>query len=282
MPGSEASPRWDLGNHRNERIMVVLRCGASVLPKRLVAAPLQRPPPVPLRRALSTSRVLHFGASGLRFDAHSAEAAQPRSSPLVGNHEPVAPLRKPPHPAAAQPNPPSRQPPPLPGQSGLDAAASPPPPPPPPRAAATGTEQSWKSTAASTRATYAYTAVKPTTTKKFDILDIVRGEASEFAATIDTQPTAGPRVYTKAVTGRTVFVGSRLGYTSAPTPAAAIVALERLCRDQKVKQKFHSQKFHERRGLKKKRLKSMRWRGRFKTGFKAAVSRVLELKKQGW
>lgn len=86
----------------------------------------------------------------------------------------------------------------------------------------------------------------------------------------------------KAVAGRTVFIKDRLTPQSAPTPAVALRVLDRMCRDQKIKNKFHSQKFHERKGLRKKRLRSQRWRARFKTGFRAAVSRVMELKKQGW
>jgi len=62
----------------------------------------------------------------------------------------------------------------------------------------------------------------------------------------------------------------------------ALRVLNRMVRDDQVKNKFHSQKFHERKGLKKKRLRSQRWRSRFKHGFKATVSRVIELKKQGW
>ncbi|KAI1817945.1 hypothetical protein GGS20DRAFT_598283 [Poronia punctata] len=49
-----------------------------------------------------------------------------------------------------------------------------------------------------------------------------------------------------------------------------------------VKQDHRKQKFHERPGMKRKRLRSERWRKRFGHGFKAAVDRVNELKKQGW
>ena len=70
--------------------------------------------------------------------------------------------------------------------------------------------------------------------------------------------------------------------TTAPTPTIALRVLNKMVRDEQVRNKYHSQKFHERKGLKKKRLRSQRWRARFKTGFKATVARVKELKKQGW
>jgi ribosomal protein S21 len=91
-----------------------------------------------------------------------------------------------------------------------------------------------------------------------------------------------PQIRAKPVTGRTVFVKDRITKTSGPTPMVALRVLNRIVREDQVKNKFHSQKFHERKGLKKKRLRSQRWRSRFKHGFKATVSRVIELKKQGW
>jgi hypothetical protein len=132
------------------------------------------------------------------------------------------------------------------------------------------------------RAPYAYDAVDrvPIT---LDISGIVSEKSAAYAHKHSvSNPMDKPKVRAKAVAGRTVFIKDRLSPTSAPTPMVALRVLDKMCRDQKIKNKFHSQKFHERKGLKKKRLRSQRWRARFKTGFKAAVHRVVELKKQGW
>nr|POE87880.1 37s ribosomal protein mrp21, mitochondrial [Quercus suber] len=58
--------------------------------------------------------------------------------------------------------------------------------------------------------------------------------------------------------------------------------LEIVCNRNKVKQDFMKQRFHERPGLKRKRLKTVRWRRRFKEGFKGIVKKVMGMKKQGW
>jgi len=62
----------------------------------------------------------------------------------------------------------------------------------------------------------------------------------------------------------------------------AFSLLGRYCSFNKVKTDWVTQRFHERPGLKRKRLKRVRWRRRFMDGFKAAVTKVKELKKQGW
>lgn len=119
--------------------------------------------------------------------------------------------------------------------------------------------------------------------QSIDISSIITEKSSAYGQSVGIDdPLSGPMIRTKAVTGRTVFIKERVTPTSAPTPAIAFRVLERMCREQKIRSKFHSQKFHERKGLRKKRLRSQRWRARFKTGFRAAISRVLELKKQGW
>jgi small subunit ribosomal protein MRP21 len=103
-----------------------------------------------------------------------------------------------------------------------------------------------------------------------------------FGQSIDVKPMARPQIRAKPVTGRTVFIKERISVTSAPTPAIAFRMLGKMLREQNVKNKFFLQRFHERKGLKRKRLASLRWRSRFKTGFKHTVNRVLELKRQGW
>jgi hypothetical protein len=156
----------------------------------------------------------------------------------------------------------------------------PPPPPPPPTASATASETT--ESQPQEKQPHAYDAVERKQIT-IDIASIVSEKSSMYAKkNRATNPMDEPKVRAKAVAGRTVFIKDRLSPTSAPTPMVALRVLDRMCRDQKVKNKFHSQKFHERKGLKKKRLRSQRWRARFKTGFKAAVSRVMELKKQGW
>ncbi|KOS20473.1 37S ribosomal protein mrp21 [Escovopsis weberi] len=127
----------------------------------------------------------------------------------------------------------------------------------------------------------AYNASDPLA--NFDIAEILSQKAAAYGSSLDiADPLTRPLVRTRPPTGRTVFIADRLSPTTAPTPIVAVRVLERMCREQKVRNKFHSQKFHERKGLKRKRLRSERWRARFKVGFKAAVSKVMELKKQGW
>lgn len=116
-----------------------------------------------------------------------------------------------------------------------------------------------------------------------DLASIISDRQAVFGASLGPgDPMQRPQVRAKSVAGRTVFIRERLTPNSAPTPAVALRVLERMTKQQKIRTKYHQQKFHERKGLKRKRLRSERWRTRFRTGFKAAVSRALELKKQGW
>ncbi|KZZ92825.1 Ribosomal protein S21 [Moelleriella libera RCEF 2490] len=190
-----------------------------------------------------------------------------RSNPLIGN---IA------APEAAQPRP-----------SEPRAPVPPPPPPPPPflpssATTAAAAEEASAESKTEEKSPFAYNALEAS--PFIDIANIISDKGAAYArAHLPLSPTERPNVRTKAVAGRTVFIKDyRLGPQSAPTPLAALRVLDRMCRDQKIRNKYHSQKFHERKGLKKKRLRSQRWRARFKTGFKAAVTRVLELKKQGW
>ncbi|KAK4066233.1 uncharacterized protein Triagg1_8065 [Trichoderma aggressivum f. europaeum] len=234
------------------------RYGSMMLSR--LAAPAQA-------RAFSTSLAVRFNASRSVFDD--------RRNPLVGNFVPPAPAPKPVVPPKARSEPAS-----------TDFVPPPPPPPPPPAAAAESESPSASASASAEEnpaSSFPYTAADSSAPFNFDIAEIVAARSAAYGQSLNVgDPLLRPKIRTDAVTGRTVFIKDRLSPTSAPTPAVAIRVLERMCRDQKVRNKYHSQKFHERKGLKKKRLRSQRWRARFKTGFKAAVNKVLELKKQGW
>lgn len=231
------------------------RYGGMMLSR--LAAPAQA-------RAFSTTLAVRFNASRPSFNE--------RINPLVGNVVPPTPAPKP---AAA----PKAQPETVTKTAEPSAEFTPPPPPPPPAAESESPSSSEKS-----QSKFPYNAADSSTSSfNFDIAEIVAARSAAWGQSLNVgDPLQRPKIRTEAVTGRTVFIQDRLSPTSAPTPAVAIRVLERMCRDQKVRNKYHSQKFHERKGLKKKRLRSQRWRARFKTGFKAAVSKVLELKKQGW
>lgn len=223
---------------------------------------------LPLR--ISPSRPAHGGPS-------NAFPPAGRVNPLVGNNALPEPA-----PDAIASAASLEQDAPAPGaRSSPDADASPygaapprPPPPPPP-------ESSGEAASGPKPTTHAYNAVDYATV---DLSNLVNAKASDYKRSLgsSSNPLNQPNVRAKAVVGRTVFIADRLTPQSAPTPILALRVLERMCRDQKVKSKYHSQKFHERKGLRKKRLRSQRWRARFKAGFKEVVSRVMELKKQGW
>ncbi|OAQ65848.1 ribosomal protein S21 [Pochonia chlamydosporia 170] len=235
-----------------------------MLTRLVMASPSQ----VMSTRAFSTALPLRIASAKPTYNSSSKPQGPARSNPLVGNYVPPEPTQTS-----------KDQPPVKPEQiSSKESKASIDiPPPPPPQASAPETI-----TSAPQEKQHAYDALdsKPIT---IDIANILSQKSAEYARQHSvTNPMDKPKVRTKAVTGRTVFISDRLTPSSAPTPMVALRVLEKMCRDQKVKNKFHSQKFHERKGLKKKRLRSQRWRSRFKAGFKAAVSRVMELKKQGW
>ncbi|KAH7134599.1 hypothetical protein B0J13DRAFT_609958 [Dactylonectria estremocensis] len=214
-------------------------------------------------RAFTTSIALRAGPSDR--DAPTP----PRMNPLVGNRrqpterEPRARTPASPRPANSQPA----------AAASLEANLPPPPPPPESILANINLEPTKQ---------HPYTASKTAKPFNLDIASIIANKSMAFGEDISSDPLNRPRVQAKAVTGRTVFVRSRTSPLSGQSPVAAIKILGRMVREQKVKNKYFSQKFHERPGLKKKRLKSQRWRSRFKTGFKAVVHRVVELKKQGW
>jgi hypothetical protein len=124
-----------------------------------------------------------------------------------------------------------------------------------------------------------------------DIAKILGNSAAAYAQSVDLipDPQRLPRVHTRPIAGRTIFMegnspGSLISKSGqgAHNPQHAFQMLDRLLREQKVKSLHYKQRFYERKGMMRKRLRMERWRVRFKKGFKAAASRVLELKKQGW
>jgi small subunit ribosomal protein MRP21 len=108
--------------------------------------------------------------------------------------------------------------------------------------------------------------------EKFEVADLMKDISNEMSA---PPPPRTPLRLTPT-TGRTMHV------TQMNDLARSFQLLEASCRRNKIKQTFNYQRFHERPGLKRKRLKSERWRRRFMLGFKAAVNRVKQMKKQGW
>jgi small subunit ribosomal protein MRP21 len=77
-------------------------------------------------------------------------------------------------------------------------------------------------------------------------------------------------------TGRTIHI------KGAVDVARGFSLLQRAVGHNRVRRDLNAQRFHERPALKRKRLLRERWRERFKTGFRAVVSRAMELKAQGW
>lgn len=210
-----------------------------------------------------------------------------RSNPLVGNYIPPQPVQLKPNqvPPVSTEHPRSSKPP----QSSAEVPPNvdmPPPPPPPPAAASEQTPPQSKS--ASTPYLYDATELSTPATpsggyKPVDIAGIIGTAANKYTNSVKSiDPTTQHTIRAAPVVGRTVFIKPRMSGNSAPTPTTAFRQLQRIVANEKVRNKWHTQKFHERKGLKRKRLSSERWRARFKAGFKATVSRVLELKKQGW
>jgi len=89
-----------------------------------------------------------------------------------------------------------------------------------------------------------------------------------------------PTINFSSTTGKTVSV-SGMSKQSVDV-ARAFTLVEINCARNKVRQMANKQRFHERGGLKRKRLRRQRWQKRFMEGFKATISRVRHLKKQGW
>ncbi|KAK0714716.1 hypothetical protein B0H67DRAFT_578886 [Lasiosphaeris hirsuta] len=83
-------------------------------------------------------------------------------------------------------------------------------------------------------------------------------------------------IRTRPSTGRTVLV------TGSSDVGRSFRTLEMLCKRNRVSREANMQRFHERPALKRKRQKRERWRARFQQGVRATISRVMQLRAQGW
>ncbi|KAI5861944.1 hypothetical protein GGS23DRAFT_119996 [Durotheca rogersii] len=105
----------------------------------------------------------------------------------------------------------------------------------------------------------------------FDVTELAKTQTTPQRQALERPP-----LRLVARTGRTIHVRQNVDV------GRSLKLLAVQINQNKVRQDFQQQRFHERPGLKRKRLKSQRWQKRFKRGFKAAISRVKELTKQGW
>ena len=85
-------------------------------------------------------------------------------------------------------------------------------------------------------------------------------------------------IRSRPTVGRTVEVETKRGVDLG----LALKRLAGLVTRNNIRGDQYRQRFHERPGSRRKREKSERWRKYFKEGFKAAVTRVKVMKKQGW
>ncbi|KAM0273875.1 hypothetical protein ACHAQH_008170 [Verticillium albo-atrum] len=113
-----------------------------------------------------------------------------------------------------------------------------------------------------------------TSTDTLDLSKIIAAESDDFLRSHYNAPK--PELRLKPVLGRTVHCTPKRDF------AGALKVLVSTLKLNKTKDLARMQKRHERPGLKRKRLRSERWRTRFKIGFAATVSRVQEMKNQGW
>ncbi|KAI1177909.1 hypothetical protein F4777DRAFT_152768 [Nemania sp. FL0916] len=110
-------------------------------------------------------------------------------------------------------------------------------------------------------------------------LDLDIGDISNTKpAQHENKAPKAPKVSLRLVprTGRTVFVRHNVDVAKAFGQLSKSVAFNR------IPQQLREQRFHERPGMKRKRLRSERWQKKFTQGFKATVSRVRYLTRQGW
>ncbi|KEY64207.1 hypothetical protein S7711_03496 [Stachybotrys chartarum IBT 7711] len=244
----------------------------SVLLSRTVASPLRLS-----TRAFTTSLPLRSSDP----DAPNPKGPPARRNPLIGNYRP----RPPPEPLPVSTEHPRSPRPPTSSAEVPPNEAFPPPPPPPSSSAKPSVDVSAKKDPPATP--HRYDATDPNAQAPgpvpVDVMAIISAKSARYGESSSIQdPMSRPKVRTKAVLGRTIFVGNNFGPTAAPTVSLALNSLNRLVRSEQISSKFYAQRFHERKGLKRKRLAMTRWRKRFKDGFKATVNRVLELKRQGW
>jgi small subunit ribosomal protein MRP21 len=107
---------------------------------------------------------------------------------------------------------------------------------------------------------------------RFEVSDLM----NDINREISSAPAPRPAMRLNPTTGRTVHIQGAMDLSRG------MRLLELSCSKNKVRSDFTKQRFHERPGLRRKRLKSQRWRKRFQEGFKATVTRVKQLKTQGW
>lgn len=105
-----------------------------------------------------------------------------------------------------------------------------------------------------------------------DLKDVI----SNLTSTVTAPVAPKPALRLNARTGRSVVVAGGVDI------GRSFNLLGMSCTRNKVRSDFNRQRFHERGGLKRKRLKRERWQKRFMNGFRATVSRVKEMKRQGW
>ncbi|KAL1641300.1 hypothetical protein SLS58_006202 [Diplodia intermedia] len=108
-----------------------------------------------------------------------------------------------------------------------------------------------------------------------NLFNLGYGKASQQKSLVEppdpaTLPRLGPTV------GRSVPIRDNVDL------AKGLRQLDSICGRNRIRGDFNKQRYHERPGLKRKRLASQRWRRRFLEGFRATVSRVEYLKRQGW
>ncbi|KAK4130701.1 hypothetical protein BT67DRAFT_452174 [Trichocladium antarcticum] len=119
-----------------------------------------------------------------------------------------------------------------------------------------------------------------------DLTSVMRGDMENATSTMgiwhegsfygkhNYQPQAEPRL--RPSTGRTMHVKGQVDV------ARAFRMLEKSIAQNGVRRDARMQRSHERPALKRKRQKRERWQVRFKTGMRATINRVMELKAQGW
>ncbi|KFZ03334.1 hypothetical protein V502_11032 [Pseudogymnoascus sp. VKM F-4520 (FW-2644)] len=104
-----------------------------------------------------------------------------------------------------------------------------------------------------------------------DLKDVI----SNLTASVTAPVAPKPALRLNARTGRSVVVAGGVDI------GRSFNLLGMSCARNKVRADFNRQRFHERGGMKRKRLKRERWQKRFMNGFRATVSRVKEMKRQG-
>lgn len=105
-----------------------------------------------------------------------------------------------------------------------------------------------------------------------DLKDVISNLTSSVTAPVAPKPA----LRLNARTGRSVVVAGGVDI------GRSFNLLGMSCARNKVRSDFNRQRFHERGGMKRKRLKRERWQKKFMNGFRATVSRVKEMKRQGW